>query len=749
MIRQSGQARVKPLRRAAAALALVGALAGLPQAHAQLEGAEAGPDPDTPALLQADEIEYRDKRQLVIARGDVEIAQGERILLADQVTYNLETDIITAEGNVALLEPKGDVVFGDKVKVTGDLREGVLQAFRMLLSDDSRLAAASAVRVGDNRTDMNKAVYSPCDLCREDPDRAPLWQLRARRVIHDQNAKTVTYRDARLEFFGLPVFYTPYFQHPGPEAERQSGLLRPRFGVSGDLGVSARLPYYFVLSDQSDFTFEPLFTSSAGQVMAGTYRRELDQGRIELTGSITQARGLDNQDTVQNGDLRGHVDMLGRFDIDEHWRWGFDVKRSSDDTYLRRYDIGHDDPLESRLFAERFSGRNYFVAQGLSYQGLRREDDAPQEPWVVPDVRYSFISDPDVLGGTAFLELGALNLMRTEGRDTRRLSSSLGWEYPYLDELGGRLTLTSVLHLDGYAYSDTADGASVIDPAPGAAESGTSGRAFPQIAISYAYPFVRHSGLGTEVLTPKVQVVAGPNGGNSKNIPNEESRVFEFEASNLFALNRFPGRDRVSSGQRIDYGLSYTYTTPNGSGTARAFVGQSFRINSNDALPGSVGGNMEFSDYVGRFELQPLPFINASYNVRVDDDELALRRSEFDMRLGPEALNLRLNYSFLDNDEQVLTDFREREQLDAQLQSRLTRYWSAYVKHSRDLQRNAALTSSLGVIYHDECFLFDVQARRRFFRDRDVEPTTSFLVTIGLKNVGQTGTGSGEMNRRN
>jgi hypothetical protein len=62
--------------------------------------------------------------------------------------------------------------------------------------------------------------------------------------------------------------------------------------------------------------------------------------------------------------------------------------------------------------------------------------------------------------------------------------------------------------------------------------------------------------------------------------------------------------------------------------------------------------------------------------------------------------------------------------------------------HRRDLQRNAALTTSFGIVYHDECFLFDISAERRFFRDRDVEPTTSVFVTFGLKNVGQTDTGS-------
>ena len=103
---------------------------------------------DTPALISADEISHDKNLGVVIASGNVEISQGGRILLADTVSYNQRSEVVTASGNVTLMEPSGDTLFADFVELTDDLREGYIRDIRILMSDRSRLAAASALRSG-------------------------------------------------------------------------------------------------------------------------------------------------------------------------------------------------------------------------------------------------------------------------------------------------------------------------------------------------------------------------------------------------------------------------------------------------------------------------------------------------------------------------------------------------------------------------------------------------------------------------
>ncbi|MGZ8409280.1 MAG: LPS-assembly protein LptD, partial [Hyphomicrobium sp.] len=306
---------------------------------------------DEPIVFTADELTFDQERETVRATGNVEIVYGERILLADEITYLKSQDLIVATGNVALVDVTGHVLFADRVEVTGDLREGVLENLRAILADGARFAAIGARRTDGNLTEMRKAVYSPCFLCPEEPTRSPLWQIKAVKVVHDEKQKVIEYRDAWLELAGIPVLYTPYLSHPDPTVERKSGFLFPTFGVSSDLGVLGGIPYYWAISDDKDATFTPIYTSEQGPVLAAEYRQAMRRGWLSIRGSGTYY-GSDS--TVEDvPDVRGHVFSEFRYDIDDTWRGGIDFNRASDDTYLRRYKFGGPERfLTSRGFVE-------------------------------------------------------------------------------------------------------------------------------------------------------------------------------------------------------------------------------------------------------------------------------------------------------------------------------------------------------------------------------------------------------------
>jgi len=118
-------------------------------------------------LMQADELSYDKETRIVTASGNVELAYGERVLVADRVTYSETSGVVTADGNVALLDPQGDVAFADHLVLRNEMRDGVIDTLKVLLSDNSRLAGHSVVRSGGNITTLHRGVYSPCDICEE------------------------------------------------------------------------------------------------------------------------------------------------------------------------------------------------------------------------------------------------------------------------------------------------------------------------------------------------------------------------------------------------------------------------------------------------------------------------------------------------------------------------------------------------------------------------------------------------------
>lgn len=712
---------------AALMIMLLGARAALAQDLLQ------GVDRDTPALISADSLSYDESLGIVTASGNVEISQNDRLLLADTVIYNQRTDVVRASGNVSLVEPSGEVVFADFAEVTSDLREGFIRDIRILLTDRSRLAAASGLRTGDQRTVLRKGVFSPCDLCRDDPERAPLWQLKAIEVEHDQEAKVIRYRDAWMEMFGVPIFYTPYFSHPDPTVERQSGFLPPTFGTSEILGFSYQQPYYWSIGRNLDATVAPFVTTKQGSGLAAEYRQLFTNGNIVLRGSGTIADRTEEDGTIENDVLRGHINSSVRFDLDDTWRAGLDAQRATDDTYLRVYNFSDEAFLTSNAFVEGLRGRNYAAVNAFAFQDLRSGVDDSESPFVLPLAEVNYVSEPGAAGGHFFANSDILALGRTDGRDSRRIGTTAGWEAPFTTAEGLVFNLTAQVQADGYWVNQVDPTTDLVDPG-GSTGSDITGRVFPQVALSARYPLVRPGENISQVIEPIVQAVVSPNGSNPGEIPNEDSRDFEFDDTNLFSLNRFPGRDRVDSGTRFDYGLEWTATGSEG-GYTSAFVGQSYRLSETDVFAPGSGLSNNFSDIVGRVEIKPLSAVDLVYRFRLDKDNLEPRRNEVDVVAGPPVLNLTLSYLAID-EEPVVDEFGRREEINWTLRSQVSQYWSLFGGQRFDFEADEVRQLRLGATYHDECFLIEAVAERNFFEDREIEPEDAFFVRVVFKHLG-------------
>jgi LPS-assembly protein len=691
---------------------LLGLLANV-NAHAQTI------DPDQPILMTADELNFDEDLGTATARGNVEIVQGQRILNADAVTYNQRDDIVTASGNVVLLEPTGEVIFAEFAELSDDMREGFLRGFRMLLNDDTRLAAVSAQRRGGTKTELNRAAYSPCIDCLGFGDE-PLWQVNARRVVHDSEAKEVVYRDATLEFLGLPVLYTPYLSHPDPSVKRKSGVLAPTFGVSSLLGSSIQTPYFWAINRESDLTFDPIFATDNLPVLTGEYRHRFADGEHRTRLSATQ-------DDAQNGSdrFRGHIDSETRFSISELWRWGLDVKLASYDTYQQRYGFSNPNTLTNRLFAEGFGSRSYAVGEAYYFQGLREEDDQDEIPIVAPKFNYNFVSDPNSFGGMTTFDGNLQALSRENGATSQKISFIPGWQISHTDSLGTITSFRTSIQGDLYNTHDV--------PTTTGADSGVYGRVFPQAIVTWRYPWIRKAGTSSQILEPLTALVLSPNGGNPAEIPNEDSRSTEFDETNLFSANRFSGTDRVEGGQRVVYGLRTGLFGSSG-GASTLIVGQSYRFRDSSPFENGSGLEDQFSDIVASLQISPGSAFDLLYKTRFDKDSFRARRTEITTIAGPRALKLDLNYVFFDR----TAEFADREEVTAGLTSQITERWSGRIDSRRDLTSDGGtLSYGASLIYKCDCMDFELKYRRNFTRDRDVPPTEVLTFRIIFKSLGQ------------
>ena len=708
----------------AAILVLVSALASTARVAAQDVNVE-----ETPVLLVADEVVYDESLGIVTARGNVELSQGPRVLLADIVSYNRKADTVIASGNVSLMEPSGEVLFSDYVELNDKLKTGTINNFRGLLVDGSRLAAVQGRRTGGQRKELDKAVFSPCDLCKEDPTKAPLWQIKAVKVIHDEVAKDIIYEDATLEFYGFPVAYTPFLRHPDPTVDRRSGLLAPTMGISEELGVIYGQPYYYVIDETSDLVVEPRMHSTAGGILLTDYRKRFSRGELDMKTSLAYVEQSTDERESDEFDFEGHADWEGKFSLNPTWRAGFDFEQASQRTYLRRYNIGGPDVLTSRLYAEGFRGRNYTSVAAYKFQDLRGSSDPDDTPIVLPLAEYSHVGQPGRFGGRTSLDASLLALTRDSGGDTRRASAVTGWELPFTSDAGEIYTLNARLQTDAYYATD----ASALSN--GDAE--TTGRAFPQLGLKWQYPLGRRSGTTTQVIEPIAGLVLGPRGGNPDEIPNEDSRSFEFDETNLFRLNRYEGVDRVTSGSHVNYGLR-AGVYGDGGGSTEILVGQSYRFYGDGSFEEGSGLEEDLSDVVGALSVRPTGGpLTFTYRFRLDPEDATLNRNEVGFNFSQPRFYFGGNYVTLaDNASSDLTG--DREQLDLYGGVTLTDHWRIAGNLTHDLSqgRSRLLRGRFGFTYVDECTLFGIDFERSNISDEDIEPDDRVMFRLILTHLG-------------
>jgi LPS-assembly protein len=682
-----------------------------------------------PVLLFADRVAVERETNVIRAEGNVEVLRGERRLLADVLQYDQDADQIEAVGNVSLLEPTGEALYADRVTLSGDLRSGVAEQLRARLTDNS-LFAAEQGRLDGPRTELDRAVYSPCPLC-PDSDAPPLWQIKARRVIHDQQEKMITYHHAFFELGGVPIAYTPYLSHPDPTVERKSGFLAPSFGNNSELGLFLQPPYYFALAPNYDVTLAPIFFTGEKPVLAAEYRHLLPSGRYELAGSGTYATeaGSDGNPSPSEQTFRGHIEGEGRFRLSPRARWGYDLAATTDNTYLQRYQFSNENVLTNRLFAEQIWQRNYAGISSYAFQGLRSFDHQQEIPVALPLAEVELTSRPWRWGSRFTFDSSLLALTRVDGLDTRRVSATGGWELPWASQLGDQYRLT--LSLRGDAYNTNGN------PQTFGSSGGTSttGRVIPRLTLDWNWPWIGD----TFGLTPLVEPVASftwtddnPNPGD---IPNEDSQDLEFDDSNLFSPSKFSGLDRVEGGARLSYGLRFGGYGESGELVSGLF-GQSYRFTGDNDFGPNSGIDDDFSDFVGRIDLTPDPFFRVRYRFGLDQNDLTPTRNEVGAALGPRRVRFGVTYLSLEDDP-ALDETRSREELTAGVVLGVLPSLSVRAQFRRNLEQDRDVWQKFGLVYRHPCLELVAGIERRFTRQADAEDATTFSFRVSFTHLGE------------
>ena len=193
-------------------------------------------------VIEADQLVYNKDKNTVTAVGSVQLFYQGRVLQADRVVYNRATKRVYAEGHAKMTDERGDIVYGGRFELSDDFRDGFIDSVQVLTSDKTRFTSPLVERSNGDVTVLKKGPYTACEPCKNHPERPPFWQVRATRIIENQETHTVYYEDAQMLFGGVPLLHALFLvaRRDGQQTDRASGAV-VYFGRDLGYGISCHI----------------------------------------------------------------------------------------------------------------------------------------------------------------------------------------------------------------------------------------------------------------------------------------------------------------------------------------------------------------------------------------------------------------------------------------------------------------------------------------------------------------------------
>ena len=750
---------------------------------------------DGKMTVQAVEVDYDYNNQRVSAVGNVQMFYNGTSVEADKVVFDQKTKRLHAEGNIRLTDAEGKVTYANIMDLSDDYRDGFVDSLRVDTEDATRMAATRADRSAGNYTVFENGVYTACAPCKDNPKKPPLWQVKGARIIHDQTDKMLYFENAQLEFFGVPMAYLPYFSTPDPTVKRKTGFLMPSYTSVSGYGFGIETPFYWAIAPDYDATFSPRFTSKQGVLFQGEFRQRLINGSYQI-----RAYGINQLDPGAfagqpgNRDFRGGIDTKGQFALNDKWVWGWDGVLLSDYYFFSDYRLAqYKDPLGSflslpteaisQLYLTGVGNRSFFDARTIYYLSFSGNQD--KVPVIHPVIDYSNVLNHPILGGEVSYKTNFTSLSRTTAAfdpittlantnglclnasadplarlpsqcllrgvpgTYTRLTAEAQWRKSYTDPFGQIFTPFAILRADAIDAS--------ISNQPGVSNFLPVGdtqavRLMPTVGLEYRYPFINVQPWGTTTIEPIAQIIARPNETYAGKLPNEDAQSMVFDASNLFAVDKFSGYDRVEGGGRANVGVQATTQFDRG-GSINVLFGQSYQLfgmNSFavvDATNTALNSGLQNprSDYVARVNYSPNRTYTFSVRSRFDEATQNLNRFEAEGRAAFDRWSVSMIYGNYAAQPE-LGYLTRREGLLGSASIKLASNWVVSGSARWDLEANKLNQYIIGAGYVDDCFVLAANYVTSYSYSAGLTPPVlnhTIMLQIGLRTLANSSSSAG------
>ena len=679
---------------------------------------------DKPIGFEADNVVVDQADGSLFATGNVELKQANNTLRADEVTYYRNQNKAIARGNVVHIDGDGTVTNAAIMEIDTEFSHILAETIISNFTTGEWLSADQADRIAGDRGIFDASRFTPCKCDFLNGER-PLWDIKASQSVRNEKTQTITHYNMRMSVLNVPVGYLPFLSHPDWTVRRRSGVLTPSFIISSDLGFTPSIPYYQIIDETSDVEFTTYKYQYRGLGVKSRYRKLWD--RAELNATIYTA----NVETYKkNRELVGAVDATYASRIGNGWDIRANLRRASQDTFMRRYDFNDDTSLKSTISATRTIDNRYYRVEASDRQSLLASDKTLNEPTVLPSIFYEK-TEKGWRGNQKFrTELSAVQLDNDQGHDMARWSGIFEVAEDFDLPLG---IANYEANVSGNYYS--------IHTKPDSAATSLGDISFvtPALSVGWRLPIAVMGANRTAIFEPQARLAFIGGKDRTSAIPNRDASDYRIDEANLFLLNRYQGKDYILPGTRADIGVSAT-TNDNFFGDVSGFFGVSRRLSGKTSAGLNTDQGDKYSDYVASLTINPANSLNLRWSGRLSSKDLTLNESKTSLSsaLGTGSLSVTHNQLakayFASSDD-------DREELSASYSQSLiggwqfsaTQLWDLSYGKTRRKKSTAALSWNGGV---QDCLYVTINYEHDPVADRDVSAVDQLNFVIGFKNLG-------------
>ena len=633
--------------------------------------------------------------------------------LEDRFVFDINKQIISAE-KTNIIDVNNNEYEFEKAKI--NLENNAIVGKELKINfmdsyfgnpDNDPILKGRGATTDEEKTKIYKVAFTTCNT---ENKKCPGWELQSEEFIHDKKKKVFEYKNSWLKIFDKKILYLPFFSHPDPTVERKSGFLTPVYGSSNEFGSWVNIPYFKVISEEKDMTFNPRIYADDKFILQSEYRQAFENSNMISDFSINN----DGKNT--NTHLFAKID--GSFS--EKTNFNFKYQDVSNDDYLKVHNLSGSTSLienESLLTTQLNITKNIDENTNLDtnftvYEDLSKKD-SDRFQYILPNFVYSkIINIPDNYNGSFIFKSSGFQKNYDTNKYESLLVNDFLFESNNIISNSGLLSNYDFLIKNFNSYTENSS--SYVEK--------EDYEVFGSFLLKTSFPLKKINEKSTNYLKPIMSLRYSPN--NTKNISDKDVRL---DFNNIFSLNRIGTNEIVEGGKSASLGLEYEKRNIQDKKIFEFNIANSIRDKKNDNLPTKSKLNNTRSDIVGSLSYSPNNFLDLDYNFSYDKNFDGSNYDSISTTLN--VNNFVTSFNFLSEDFKIAGS-ENKEVLSNTTLYRFDKENSLRFNTSKDLKKDFTEYYNLIYSYETDCLIASAEYKKKFYRDGSLVPDKSLLFTI-------------------